>query len=172
MLTFLVGCGFTFYMPAQQASINEFVSRDGAAARRRTGCRGVQRRARRRARRSRARSPRGSARAAHCWSSALFFTLMIAAVRRWKRRERPLPGVPERLLVGRSQRPALRLALAGDAGVDHSQPELQRLRERVLGAVAGDRARPARASAPEASACFPPASAPAPSSAPGRSRIS
>src|SRR5262245_21973276 len=26
-LTFVIGAGFTFYMPAQQASINEFVSR-------------------------------------------------------------------------------------------------------------------------------------------------
>jgi len=26
-LTFLIGCGFTFYLPAQQASVNQFVSR-------------------------------------------------------------------------------------------------------------------------------------------------
>ena len=31
-LTFVVGCGFTFYLPAQQASINELVSRASCRA--------------------------------------------------------------------------------------------------------------------------------------------
>jgi MFS family permease/quinol monooxygenase YgiN len=99
MLTFLVGCGFTFYIPAQQASINEFVSRaelPGAVA---LGAVAFNV--------ARAVGP-ALAGAIAAWlspgsallASALFFTVMIAAVRRWKHRTHSLPGVPERLLAG------------------------------------------------------------------------
>ena len=99
ILTFLVGCGFTFYMPAQQASINELVSR--AELPRAVALGAVAFNV------ARAAGP-ALAGALAAWlsagsallASALFFTVMIAAVRRWKRAERPLPGVPERLLSG------------------------------------------------------------------------
>ena len=80
-LTFLIGAGFTFYMPAQQASINEFVGARRPAARRRARRRRVQRRARRRpgarGRDRRAGIGTGSA----LLASALFFVPMIVAVR-------------------------------------------------------------------------------------------
>jgi MFS family permease len=99
ILTFLFGCGFTFYLPAQQASINEFVSRDQLPAAVALSAVAFNS--------ARATGP-ALAGAIATWlgsgsallASALFFTLMIVAVRRWKHREHSLPGVPERLLTG------------------------------------------------------------------------
>jgi MFS family permease len=99
VMTFFVGCGFTFYMPAQQASINELVSR--AELPRAIALGAVAFNV------ARALGP-AFAGAVAAWlgsgsafvASAIFFTVMIAAVHRWKRTERPLPGVPERLFSG------------------------------------------------------------------------
>ncbi len=109
-LTFLVGAGFTFYLPAQQANINELVpAKDlhravalGAVA----------------FNVARAAGP-ALAGAIAAWASsgsallasAACFTLMIFAVRKLKVRGRVLPGVPERLLSG---------ALSGLRFVRHS----------------------------------------------------
>ncbi|HEX7374398.1 MAG TPA: MFS transporter [Steroidobacteraceae bacterium] len=98
-LTFVVGCGFTFYLPAQQASINEFVSRAELPHAIALGAVGYNV--------ARAVGP-ALAGAIAAWlnpgsallASALFFVVMILGVRRWKQRERPLPGVPERVLAG------------------------------------------------------------------------
>ncbi len=98
-LTFVIGAGFTFYLPAQQASVNEFVSRtelSGAVALSEVAFNVA-----------RAVGP-ALAGAIAAWHGtgiafvigALSFTLMLVALRRWKGRERPLPGVPERLLSG------------------------------------------------------------------------
>ncbi len=99
VLTFLVGIGFTFYMPAQQASINELVSR--AELPRAVALSAVAFNV------ARALGP-ALAGAIAAWlgsgsaflASALFFFLMIFAVRRWKHREPMLPGLPETLLSG------------------------------------------------------------------------
>jgi MFS family permease len=99
VLTFLVGAGFTFYMPAQQASINEFVSR--ADLPRAIALNAVAFNV------ARAIGP-ALAGAIAAWlgsgsallASALFFILMIAAVRGWKHREPTLPGLPETLFSG------------------------------------------------------------------------
>src|SRR3989454_1168959 len=99
LLTFLVGIGFTFYMPAQQASINELVSR--ADLPRAVALSAVAFNV------ARALGP-ALAGAIAAWlgtgsaflGSALFFILMIVAVRGWKHREPPLPGVPETLFSG------------------------------------------------------------------------
>jgi len=98
-LTFLIGAGFTFYMPAQQASINNFVSR--AELPRAVALGAVAFNV------ARAIGP-AIAGALAAWlgtgsaliASALCFVLMIVAVRSWKPREFPLPGVPETLLSG------------------------------------------------------------------------
>lgn len=98
-LTFVVGCGFTFYLPAQQASINEFVSRAELPHAIALGAVGYNV--------ARAVGP-ALAGAIAAWlnpgsallASALFFVVMVLGVRRWKQRERPLPGVPERVLAG------------------------------------------------------------------------
>jgi MFS family permease len=99
LLTFLVGCGFTFYNPAQQASINELVSRAELPQAVALGAVAFNV--------ARAVGP-ALAGAIAAWLSpglallvsALFFLLMILAVRRWKHRGHALPGVPERLLAG------------------------------------------------------------------------
>ena len=98
-LTFVIGAGFTFYLPAQQASVNEFVSRKElpAAVALSAVAFNV----------ARALGP-ALAGAIAAWQGtgiafvigALFFTMMIVALRTWKGRERGLPGVPERLLSG------------------------------------------------------------------------
>lgn len=99
VLTFLFGCGFTFYLPAQQASINEFVARDQLPAAVALSAVAFNS--------ARAVGPAlagavtaslgpGSA----LVTSALLFTGMVVAVRRWKHQEHRLPGVPERLLTG------------------------------------------------------------------------
>ncbi|HEY2968692.1 MAG TPA: MFS transporter [Casimicrobiaceae bacterium] len=98
-LTFLVGIGFTFYMPAQQASINELVSR--AELPRAVALSAVAFNV------ARALGP-ALAGAIAAWlgsgsaflASALFFIFMIFAVRGWKHRESALPGLPETLLSG------------------------------------------------------------------------
>jgi MFS family permease len=99
LLTFVVGAGFTFYQPAQQSSINELVVRDELPRAVALGAVAFNV--------ARAIGP-ALAGAIAAWlgtgsaliASALFFVLMIAAVRRMKSRERALPGVPERLLSG------------------------------------------------------------------------
>ncbi len=98
-LTFMVGVGFTFYQPAQQAHVNELVpSRDlhravalGAVA----------------FNVARAAGP-ACAGAIAAWigsgsaflTSAACFVIMIYAARHLKPRAHALPGVPERLLSG------------------------------------------------------------------------
>ncbi len=97
--TFLIGAGFTFYMPAQQASINEFVSR--AELPRAVALGAVAFNV------ARAVGP-ALAGAIAAWlgsgsalvASALFFVLMIVAVRRQPPRAAQLPGVPETLFSG------------------------------------------------------------------------
>jgi MFS family permease len=98
-LTFLTGAGFTFYLPAQQASVNELVSRTELASA--VALSAVAFNV------ARAIGP-AFAGAIAAWSGsgtaflagALFFSVMIFALRRWKGRERVPPGVPERLLSG------------------------------------------------------------------------
>ncbi len=97
--TFLIGAGFTFYLPAQQASVNELVTR--AELPRAVALSAVAFNV------ARAIGP-ALAGAIAAWTgsgtaflaSALFFTMMIVALRGWKGRERPLLGVPETLLSG------------------------------------------------------------------------
>jgi MFS family permease len=99
VLTFVVGCGFTFYLPAQQSSINELVSR--AELPRAVALSAVAFNV------ARAAGP-ALAGAIAAWlnpgsallTSALSFVVMVVAVRRWKHRELALPGVPERVLAG------------------------------------------------------------------------
>ena len=98
-LTFLIGTCFTFYMPAQQASINGFVSRVELPRAVALGAVAFNV--------ARAVGP-ALAGAIAAWlgtgsaliTSALFFTLMIVAVRTWKPRDLALPGVPESLFSG------------------------------------------------------------------------
>lgn len=98
-LTFVIGAGFTFYLPTQQASVNEFVPRkelSGAIALNAVAFNVA-----------RAVGP-ALAGAIAAWGGsgiafvvgALSFIVMLVALRSWKGRERPLPGVPERLLSG------------------------------------------------------------------------
>jgi len=97
--TFLIGAGFTFYMPAQQASINDLVTR--ADLQRAIGLGAVAFNV------ARAVGP-ALAGALAAWlgsgsallASALFFTVMIFAVRGWKSRGPAIPGVPETLFSG------------------------------------------------------------------------
>jgi MFS family permease len=98
-LTFLVGAGFTFYLPAQQASINEMVSRAQLSHAVALGAVAFNV--------ARAIGPAlaGAIAASLTSGSALvvgafFFVPMFVAMHRTKARERPLPGVPERLLSG------------------------------------------------------------------------
>jgi len=98
-LTFLVGLGFTFYQPAQQASINELVTRTELPRAVALGAVAFNV--------ARAVGP-ALAGAIAAWvssgsallASAACFVLMIVAIRRLTARERPLPGVPERLVSG------------------------------------------------------------------------
>ena len=98
-LTFLIGAGFTFYMPAQQASINEFVGRADLSRAVALGAVAFNV--------ARAVGPAlAGAIAAFIGTgnallaSALFFIPMIVAVRRWHKRDLALPGVPETVLSG------------------------------------------------------------------------
>lgn len=99
LLTFLVGVGFTFYAPAQQASINDLVPAadlHGAVA---LGAVAFNV--------ARAAGP-ALAGALAAWfgsgsallASAFCFTAMVLAARKLKPREHGLPGVPERLVSG------------------------------------------------------------------------
>jgi MFS family permease len=111
-LTFLVGCGFTFYQPAQHASVNEFVSREELPSA--IALSGVAFNV------ARAVGP-ALAGAIATWLSsgsallvgAVFFTLTIVAVGRWKRVDSRLPGVPESLFAG--VRSGLRFVWHSDA---------------------------------------------------------
>jgi MFS family permease/quinol monooxygenase YgiN len=98
-MTFVVGAAFVFYQPAQQASVNELVSR--ADMPRAISLNAVAFNV------SRALGP-ALAGTIIAWlgsgsaliASAAFFLLMIFAARRVKSRGPALPGVPERLLSG------------------------------------------------------------------------
>ena len=111
-LTFLVGCGFTFYLPAQQSSVNDFVSREELPSAVALSAVAFNL--------ARAGGP-ALAGAIAAWLSsgsallvaAVAFTLMIVAIRSWKPVESRLPGVPERLLTG--VRSGLRYARHSDA---------------------------------------------------------
>ena len=112
LLTFLVGAGFTFYLPAQQASINEMVSRDELSRAVALGSVAFNV--------ARAVGP-ALAGAIAAWLSsgsalvlgAVFFAPMFVAMYRTKPPDVALPGVPERLLSG---------AMSGVRYVRHSAP--------------------------------------------------
>jgi MFS family permease len=99
LLTFVIGSGFTFYMPAQQASINDLVVRDelSRAVAQNAVAFNV----------ARAIGP-ALAGAIAAWASSgsalllssLFFVAMIASVRRWRGVSRVIRGVPETLVSG------------------------------------------------------------------------
>ena len=99
LLTFLVGIGFTFYMPAQQALVNDLVPRTELP--RAVALSAVAFNL------ARAVGP-ALAGAIAAWlssgsallASALFFVWMIFALRGWPKTVRSIPGVPETLLVG------------------------------------------------------------------------
>jgi MFS family permease len=98
-LTFVTGVGFTFYLPTQQASVNGLVSRNelSSAVALNAVAFNV----------ARAAGP-ALAGALAAWAGtgiafvvgAISFTGMFVPLLRWKGHERPLPGVPERLLSG------------------------------------------------------------------------
>ena len=111
-LTFLVGAGFTFYLPAQQASINEMVPRSELARAVALGSVAFNV--------ARAVGPAAAGAIAAALSSgtalvvgAFFFVPMFVAMRRTVPRELALPGVPERLLSG---------VMSGLRYVRHSAP--------------------------------------------------
>jgi MFS family permease len=99
LLTFLVGIGFTFYMPAQQALVNDLVPRTELP--RAVALSAVAFNL------ARAVGP-ALAGAIAAWlgsgsallASALFFVWMIFALRGWPKPVRTIPGVPETLLAG------------------------------------------------------------------------
>jgi len=111
-LTFLVGTGFTFYLPAQQASINEMVPRNELARAVALGSVAFNV--------ARAVGPAAAGAIAAALSSgtalvigAFFFVPMFVAMRWTAPRAAPLPGVPERLMSG---------AMSGLRYVRHSAP--------------------------------------------------
>jgi MFS family permease len=97
--TFLIGAGFTLYLPAQQASINDLVGR--ADLSRALGLGAVAFNL------ARAVGP-ALAGALAAWAgsgsallaSALFFVAMMVAVRGWRSPPRSIPGVAETLFLG------------------------------------------------------------------------
>ena len=97
--TFLIGAGFTFYMPALQASINDLVERADLPRALGLGAASFNV--------ARAVGP-ALAGAIAAWlgsgsallAGAMFFAVMIFAVRGWKTREPAIPGVPDTLLSG------------------------------------------------------------------------
>ena len=97
--TFLIGAGFTIYLPAQQASINDLVTR--ADLPRALGLGAVAFNL------ARAVGP-ALAGALAAWvgsgsallTSALFFAVMIVALRGWRGSGNAIPGVPETLWSG------------------------------------------------------------------------
>ena len=98
-LTFAIGAGFTFYMPAQQSSINELVARTEVSQAVALGAVAFNM--------ARAVGP-ALAGAIAAWfnpgvallASAACFVLMVFVVRGWKRQQPALPGVPESLFSG------------------------------------------------------------------------
>lgn len=98
-LTFLIGAGFTFYMPAQQASINDLVTRPEVPQAVALGAVAFNM--------ARAVGP-ALAGAIAAWfspgsallASAACFLMMLVVVRRWKLQLPALPGVPETLFSG------------------------------------------------------------------------
>lgn len=99
VLTFITGVGFTFYMPAQQASINDLVSREDIP--RAIGLGAVAFNV------SRAVGPAlGGAIAALLGTgsaivaSALFFVIMVFSARGWRSPAPAIPGVPETVISG------------------------------------------------------------------------
>ncbi|MBI1395185.1 MAG: MFS transporter [Betaproteobacteria bacterium] len=98
-LTFMIGVGFTFYMPAQQALINDLIPREDLppAVALAAVAFNV----------ARAVGP-ALAGAIAAWlgsgsalaASALFFAWMILALRGWPTPERSIPGVPETVVSG------------------------------------------------------------------------
>jgi MFS family permease len=99
LLTFIIGAGFAFYTPAQQASINELVSRADLSRAVALGSVAFNV--------ARAIGP-ALAGALAAWlstgyallASSLCFIPMVIAVRRWAARDLKLPGVPETILSG------------------------------------------------------------------------
>jgi MFS family permease len=98
-LTFVVGAGFTFYLPAQGASINELVER--AELPRAVALGAVAFNV------ARAVGPALAGAIAAALASgiallatAALFVPMMIALRQWRRREPSLPGVPETLTSG------------------------------------------------------------------------
>jgi MFS family permease len=99
LLTLLIGVGFTFYIPAQQALVNDLVSRDELPKAVALAAVGFNV--------SRAVGP-ALAGAIAAWlgsgsamlASAVFFGWMIFALRRLPKQERAIPGVPETLISG------------------------------------------------------------------------
>jgi MFS family permease len=112
LLTFVIGVAFTFYMPSQQASINELVDRTEVPKAVALGAVAMNV--------SRAIGP-ALAGALTAWvgsgnaflASAVCFAGMIVVVRRWPHQPRALPGVPESLFTGMA---------SGLRYVRHSQP--------------------------------------------------
>jgi MFS family permease len=99
LLTFIVGAAFTFYMPAQSASVNELVARDELP--RAIALSSVAYNV------ARAIGPAAAGFIAAALSSgssfvisACFFAMMIWALRDWKTGEGSLPGIPETLISG------------------------------------------------------------------------
>jgi MFS family permease len=99
LLTFICGVGFTFYMPAQQASINDLVSREDLPRAVALGAVAFNV--------ARAVGP-AMAGGVAAWfgsgsallASSLFFVIMMFGVRSLPSAEKSLPGVPETLLAG------------------------------------------------------------------------
>ncbi len=98
-LTFLVGAGFSLYLPAQAASIHDLVPREDVPRAVALGAVAMNV--------ARAVGP-ALAGGIAAWlgsgsallASSLFFVLMIVAVYRMRRRERGLPGIPETVFSG------------------------------------------------------------------------
>ena len=97
--TFLIGVGFAFYMPAQQASINDLVARDEVS--RAIALNAIAWNV------ARAAGP-AFAGAVAAWlssgsalvASALFFVVVIVTARGWTSPARPVRNMPETLLSG------------------------------------------------------------------------
>lgn len=99
VLTFIIGAGFTFYLPAQQASVNDLVARQDVPRAVALGAVAFNL--------ARAAGP-ALAGAIAAWigtgsasiASACFFLVTIIAVRSWKKVTPTFPGVPETLFSG------------------------------------------------------------------------
>lgn len=99
LLIFVIGAGFTFYLPAQQVSINDLVARADLSRAVALGAVAFNF--------ARAVGP-ALAGAIAAWlgsgsaliASALFFGAMIVSARRWRSPPRIIPGVPETLTSG------------------------------------------------------------------------